>query len=100
MDWSALAVFDYVIMGCYTVIALFGLVQVFTRKVMGANMDRFTPKSVKLYAVLSGFFYFLGGAGALCCRILLSTDTHLSYLALGGGFALTLAAYFLVLKKE
>ena len=100
MDMPAPDVFDWVILGCYAAIALLGLVQMFTGRVMGRNMDRFTPGSVKAYAFLSGVFYFLGGAGALCCGLFLSSGAYLSYLVLGGGFALTLAAYFLVLKRK
>lgn len=100
MDLSAFDLFDWVILGCYAAVALLGLVQMFTGKVMGGSMDRFTPGSVQAYAFLSGVCYFLGGAGALCCGLFFSSQPYLSYLVLGGGFVLTLAAYFLVLKKR
>ncbi|MCH5199581.1 MAG: hypothetical protein J1F60_01385 [Oscillospiraceae bacterium] len=99
VDFSTLDIFDYIILGCYAAVAVFGAVQIITARVMGSNMNRYTRRSVKVYAVLSGIFYFLGGGGAVFCR-LMSLDDSISYLALAGGFLLTLIAYFTVLKKQ
>ena len=100
VDLSDLDIFDYIILGCYAAIAVLGVVQIATRRVMGSYMGRFTLKSLKVYAVLSGVCYLLGGGGAVLCTLMRDVDDFWACIVLAGGFLLAVAAHFAVLKKR
>lgn len=101
VDFSTLNILDYIVLACYAAIAIFGVIQIVTRKVIGSkDMSRYTPESVKVYAILSGVSYFLGGGGAAFCSLLENVNDSIPYLVLAGGLLLTIAANFAVLKKQ